>query len=126
MTAARQVAEGAWAANAAATYPRAGLTSAGTTQANALPLVHEYVEVATVAAGSGVRLPTSVEIGGLTPGDPVVVANLGANALLVYPPVGGKIGTAAVNAALSVPAGKVATFYSSIASALNWTANLSA
>jgi len=127
MTAARQVAEGAWAASVAATSPTAALTAAGTTQANAAPIRHEYVEFSSVAAGAGARLPTSLEIGGLTPGDQIVVANTGANPLLLYPAVGGKIGTLAVNASLSIPAGKAVMLFSAISGGgLNWTSALSA
>lgn len=126
MTAARQVATGAFAGTIGATAPKAGLTSAGTTQAGATLIQHEFAEFGTVGASSGARLPTPAEIGGLQAGDNVVVANNGANALLVYPPVGGKIGTAAANAALSIPAGKAAKFFVSVASPLNWVAILSA
>lgn len=126
MTAARQVATGAFAGTVGATAPKAGLTSAGTTQAGALLIQHEYAEFGTVAASSGARLPSPSEAGGLQAGDNFIVANLGANALLVYPSLGGKIGTAAANAALSIPAGKAAKFIVSVASPLNWVAILSA
>lgn len=126
MTASRQVSGGVWAGNAASTSPKAALTSAGTTQATAALIQHEYAEFGTVAASSGAVLPTSAQIGGLTAGDAIVVANMGANALLVYPAVGGKINGGTLNAALSVPAGKVAKFFNSVTGPLNWVAILSA
>lgn len=81
------------------------LVAAGTTQANALALTAVNNIVVTAAAATGVRLQA-----GLGQGDTVVVANLGANALLVYPPTGGSIQAGAANAALSVPTLKTATF----------------
>lgn len=126
MTASRQVSGGVWATNAAVTSPKAALTAAGTTQATAWPIQNEYAEFGTVAAGSGAVLPTSQFIGGLTPGDTFTVANMGANALLVYPPVGGKINLGAANAGFSVASGKVATFTVSVTGTLNFVAQLSA
>jgi len=82
-----------------------GLTAAGTTQADALALAKVTNVFGTVAAGSGARLESNLEIG-----DETRVVNLGANALLVYPPVGGSIQTGAANAGFSVGAGKSATF----------------
>lgn len=81
-----------------------GLTAVGTTQANALQLSAANNVVTTAAASTGVRLPA------MSVGDAVEVANLGANALLVYPPVGGTIQGGAANAGFSVPAGKTAVF----------------
>lgn len=126
MTAARQVATGAFAGTVGSTAPKAGLTSAGTTQAGAALIQHEFAEFGTVAASSGARLPTPAEAGGLQAGDKYTVANMGANALLVYPPVGGKVNTLSANAGFSVGAGKVADFHVSVSGPLNWVANLSA
>lgn len=125
MTASRLVSGGEWAANAT-TAPKAGLTSAGTTQATAALIQHEYAEFGTVASGSGAVLPTSQQIGGLQAGDTIVVANMGANALLVYPPLGGKVNLGAANAGFSVASGKVATFTVSVSGTLNFVAQLSA
>lgn len=80
------------------------LTAAGTTQANALALSAVNNIVTTTAASTGVRLPAT------NPGDSVTVANLGANALLVYPVVGGAVQSGATNAGFSVPTLKTATF----------------
>jgi hypothetical protein len=51
------------------------------------------------------------------------VVNNGANALLVYPPVGSNMNGGATNAAISVPVGKCATFTSNN---LIYFANISA
>jgi hypothetical protein len=80
------------------------LTAAGTTQANALKLSAVNNTVTTAAASTGVQLPAT------GPGDSILVANLGANALLVYPVVGGAIQTGATNAGFSVPTLKTAVF----------------
>jgi hypothetical protein len=95
------------------------LTATGTTQANALALSCANNIVTTAAASTGVRLPTT------SPGDSVLVANLGANALLVYPVVGGSIQGAAVNVGFSVPTLKSARFVARDASG-NMVVNLSA
>jgi hypothetical protein len=124
-SAAKQVATGAWAGTAGSSQPKVGMTANNTTQATATVLSFEYNEFGTVAASGAAVLPTSQQMGGVTPGDDIVVANLGANALVVFPPVGGKIGTAAANASVSVPAGKSARFYASLTTG-NWTANISA
>lgn len=110
MTAARQVAQGMWPGASGETSLKAAATAAGTTQATALAITTEYTELGTVAAGSGVGLPGNA----ITPGDRFTVANFGANAALVYPPVGGFVGVGAVNVGFSVAAGKVATFIASI------------
>lgn len=96
-----------------------GLTAVGTTQANALALSAVNSIITTAAAGTGVRLmPTGTS-------DDVWVVNLGANALLVYPVVGGSIQGGAANASFSIPAGKTAMFTARDASG-NMFVNLSA
>lgn len=87
-----------------------GATAAGATQATALLLSSTFTEVTTVAASTGVRLPAPTDALSPAAGDMFFVANQGANALAVYPPVGFAIGTAAVNTAVSVVAGKAAYF----------------
>lgn len=83
-------------------------TALGNSQATAFALTVSVTEFTTVAASTGAILQgTTTRV---RQGDPVTVVNNGANALSVYPPVGFKIGTAATNAALSVPAGKSAIF----------------
>ena len=96
------------------------LIAAGNSQATALPLYGDTNVVTTAPASSGVLLPTNMHSG-----DEVQVANLGANSLSVYPPVGGAINTGAANAAFAVGAGKVAVF-TARTGGLNWIANLSA
>lgn len=56
-----------------------GLTATGTTRADALQLVKVYNNLTTVAAGTGVLLPSSEE------GETIWITNSGANALKVYP-----------------------------------------
>lgn len=82
-----------------------GLSAAGSTQATAAPIVEDFSVFSTVAAGQGAILPAQSDRL-----DSYEVANLGANALLVYPPVGGTINALAANAGFSVAAGKVASF----------------
>jgi hypothetical protein len=82
-------------------YPRAaGAVAAGTTQADALVITAGATEFATVAAGAGAKLPVG------DPGAPAWIFNGGANALLVYPFLGGQIDALGANAAFSVAAGK--------------------
>lgn len=86
----------------------ASLVAAGTTQANGyvIPSGQDSSIFATVASGTGCVLPPS----GVSVGEDYEVANHGANALLVYPALGGKIGTLATNAGYSLAAGKLAWF----------------
>jgi hypothetical protein len=78
-------------------------TAAGTTQTDAYAITGQVTTFGTVALNSGARLPAAGEVG-----EEFMVLNGGANALSVYPPVGGKINNAADNAALSVAVGKAA------------------
>lgn len=96
------------------------ITAAGATQATATAVNADNVIVTTAAAGTGVILsgPT------FSAGDQVMVFNLGANALLVYPPVGGVINALAANAGFSIAAGKSAVFYAR--TAINFVAAASA
>ncbi|MDQ0084582.1 hypothetical protein J2W35_004951 [Variovorax boronicumulans] len=80
------------------------LTAAGSTQGTALKLASVINVVTTAAASTGVQLPSTGT------GDQIVVANLGANALLVYPVTGGAIQTGAANAGFSIAVGKTAVF----------------
>src|SRR3954470_16984159 len=57
-----------------------GLTAAGTTIADALALTAGVNVVSTAASGTGVKLPVAAI------GAEVIVQNLGANDLEVYPP----------------------------------------
>jgi len=81
-----------------------GLTAAGTTQTDALAITTDGNIFGTVASGAGARL----EVGSAAR---ILVRNGGANALLVYAPVGGTMnGTS--NGSLSVAATKNALFLS--------------
>lgn len=82
-----------------------GLVAVGATQALALPLAAKFNVFATVAATLGAVLPF-----GVSRNDEVGVRNGGANALTVYPPIGGSINGGAVNAGVSVAAGASARF----------------
>lgn len=83
----------------------AALTATGTTQADALALTITNSYVGTAASGTGVILPSIA-----TRSDNYTVFNYGANALLVYPPVGSSIGSGSANAGFSVAAAKSAKF----------------
>ena len=81
------------------------LAATGTTNADALQLNAAINNVTTTALNTGVKLPPT-EVGGS-----VVVANLGANALLVYPAALSQINALTVTTGgFSVGAGKVAVF----------------
>jgi len=80
------------------------LTAAGSTQADALALSAVFNIVGTAASGTGVRLMAS------EPACDVVVKNLGANALNVYPATGQAINALSANAAFAISAGASATF----------------
>jgi hypothetical protein len=73
-----------------------GLVATGATQATALPLGADNNSFATVGAGTGAILPA------MNPGDDITVYNGGANALLIYPPVGAQIKGLGVNAGYSL------------------------
>ena len=81
-----------------------GISAAGTTQAGATALTGDVNVVTTTGSGAGVVVMATLDVG-----DSIVVANLGANGLAVYPPSGGAINGGSANAAVSVAAGKVAT-----------------
>jgi len=72
-----------------------GLAATGANQATALPLENDWNEVDSVPAGTGVILTCPV-------GNRQLVWNVGANALLIYPPNGGNIDAKAPNAAYSL------------------------
>lgn len=78
-------------------YP--ALVGAGTTQATGTALKVGLNEFTTVASASGATLP-SADYSGFD----FIVVNFGANALLVYPPVGGQIDRLGVNAPISIAA----------------------
>lgn len=93
-----------------------GLTAAGSTQATALALTADHNKIGTAALNTGVLLR---KVAGMQ-----TVYNGGANAVSVYPPVGGTINSGAANAAFSVATTKTAAFLS--ADGVNFIAVLSA
>lgn len=95
-------------ARASMGFPSVALTAAGANQATALVLPSDFNVFSTTAAGTGAVLPATGFQYQIT--DTVIVVNHGANALLVYPPVGGTIANATANTPLSVPAGKASWF----------------
>lgn len=97
---------GAVWAGALAQLTAAGLTALGATQATAYPITADITQFTTVAASTGAVLPASP-----TPGEDYVVSNFGANALSLYPGLGGKANNGSANAAVSIPAGKTAHAY---------------
>jgi hypothetical protein len=93
-----------------------GLTAAGSTQATALAITEGVNVFGTVASGTGAILA-------IANAARVFVRNGGANALLVYAPVGGTMnGTS--NGSLSVATTKNALFFS--ANGVDWYSVLSA
>ena len=72
------------------------LTATGSTQGGGLPLGADTNRFTTVAANTGAILPA------MNPGDSIEVINVGANALKLYPPVGGQINGLGANAAYSI------------------------
>ena len=73
-----------------------GLVATGSTQAGALVLPADVNKFTTVAAGTGCIIPP------LNGGDNIVVVNSGANALLLYPPVGSTINALSANTGYSI------------------------
>jgi len=96
------------------------VTAVGATQATAAQATGDRVIVTSAAAGTGVILAGPA----YTAGDDVIVVNLGANDILVYPPTGGVINALAANAGYTVAAGKVGSFIAR--TAVNFAASVSA
>lgn len=74
------------------------LTATGSTQATALALPADVCKVTTASGTQGVIIPPC------NPADSGTVFNGSGNALLLYPPVGGKINGLSTNAAYSIAA----------------------
>lgn len=81
-----------------------GATATGNSQATALQMTTEWIEVTVTPAGSGVMLQT------FGPGVPSSVFNRGVNTLEVYPSVGAQIDARGVNAPYPLAAGKMQVF----------------
>jgi hypothetical protein len=86
-------------ASAAPSSMGASVTAAGSSQAGATALTNQVNDVTTVAAGTGVALPTAVA------GQQVIVCDDGFNPLLVYPASGASIGALGANNPTSVVVG---------------------
>ena len=80
------------------------ITSSGTDQASAEPILKELNVVATVGSGTGVIFPSSII------GMRITIVNTGANSLLVYPATGGAINALATNAGYSLASGQSTDF----------------
>jgi hypothetical protein len=80
-------------------YTSTGYTAAGTDQASAVLLQHDFNRVSVVATGSGARLPPG-EVG-----MELIVDNAGANTLNLYPATGERIDALAFNAPLVIAIG---------------------
>ena len=84
---------------------QSGATAAGASQATALLMTTEWIEVTVTPPGAGVLMV------GFGAGVPETVFNEGANSLSVYPPVGSRIDALAINAPYVLASGKMQTFY---------------
>lgn len=89
------------------------LTAAGNSQATALLMSLDDIQVVTTtAASTGVILQpgTTANATPYSAGDAVTIANHGVSTLTVYPPTGGKIANGSANAGVSVLSTKTAVF----------------
>jgi hypothetical protein len=84
-----------------------GKIATGTNQATAFLLSEDMTIFSTVASGTGGILPS-----GAAANDLYTTVNNGANALSIYPPVGGSFDAGAANTAYSVPPNGTANFKS--------------
>ena len=82
--------------NSAVVNNNNAVSAAGSTQADATALTVDYNVVTTVAASTGVKLPTG------TAGRRIVIVNKGANTLKIYPVTSSYIDGELINAAISV------------------------
>lgn len=74
-------------------------TALGNNQATAFKLIASWTQFTTVAAGTGAIVDGTSDIG-----DEFHVTNFGANALALYPHVGGKINNGGANASINIAA----------------------
>ena len=98
-----------------------GATAAGTGQSTAYAITTANTVFTTVGAGTGAKLPVTPTVSAK---DRLHVANNGANTLAVYPPTGGRLGTATANVPALIAPGKAADFL--CLDGTNYTAVLSA
>jgi len=92
-----------------------GLKALGKSQGTALHVGAAVMVLEDVAAGSGVVLPDNA-----SPTDSYVIYNGGANAVNVYPPLGGFLNNLAANAPVILASTKAANFV--CVEALKWIA----
>lgn len=81
------------------------VSAAGTTAATATVITAQHTIVTSVAVGTGVRLPTSID-----PGVELLIVNRGANTLTVYPASGAQIEAYGADAPVGIAVGGQATF----------------
>ena len=85
-----------------------GATAAGTGQSTAYAITTANTVFTTVGAGTGAKLPVTPTVSAK---DRLHVANNGANTLAVYPPTGGRLGSATANVPALIAPGKAADFF---------------
>lgn len=81
------------------------ISAAGTTQGTATAITTSNNFITTAAASSGVILPSVQQ------GDWLIIYNGGANAVLIYPPLGSKINQIATNGAMTLSPNTNAIFF---------------
>lgn len=87
------------------------LTAVGTTQGTALVLPSDFNIITTAAASTGAILPIAGNVTNVVQvPDSIIVVNHGANPVLIYPPVGGKVANGTTNAGLSLGSLKTGTY----------------
>lgn len=100
-------------------YGQTGLTSAGTTQADAYQIIAQVNEFTTVGASSGAVLP----VGNYH----ITVINLGANTLKLYPSVGDLIDNGSANSSINIPVNSswtgTCSLPATVAPPRRWTTN---
>ena len=94
-----------------------GQVANGTTQATASSISAGITTFVTVGVGGSAVLRNEGAAR-------MTIFNGGANALSVFPPLGGTVNVGVVNAAVSVPVGKLSSFLT--IDGLNWYADISA
>lgn len=98
---------------------KTGLTAAGTAITDALQLVGTINVLTTVAASTGAKLPSTVDVGGV-----VRVENRGANDLALYPPTSsGTLNAGSAGASVAIATGESATCIR--LSATDWSVRIS-
>lgn len=93
------------------------ITAAGTTQATATLLVSDVNIITTAAAGTGVVVPSAAS------GKYAVIVNRGATPLLVYPAVGHRFDSYAINAPIVLVVGGFLEIFGSSTTQWNTTLN---